>query len=194
MTATPFTRMAGWATLIDGSTITWTVADGRRGRRWREVLTVGPEVRHSLLLETGPDRRFSHLELARSDGLWTFHPEADRTLHGNHVDRSVAGISHVAGIPFEARTVLLVVGSPMSRGAIAWDLAQDVEVDSALERPGVTIHADGTIGTTPVRIVRTSPTRWAIGDETPFDLDGAGIPVFADGQTRPLEQHDPAGG
>ena len=51
-----------------------------RGRGARRRTSSTP-----LLLETDPDGRFSHLELARADGLWTFHPEADGTLHGNHV-------------------------------------------------------------------------------------------------------------
>ena len=66
--------------------VTWTISEGRRGRRWREVVADGPAVRHALLLETDPTGRFSHLELASAAGLWTFHPEADGTLHGNHVD------------------------------------------------------------------------------------------------------------
>ena len=70
-------RVAGWGTLDDGAGVTWTVAEGRRGRRWREVVVRGDAVGHSLLLETGIDGRFSHLELARAGGLWTFHPETD---------------------------------------------------------------------------------------------------------------------
>ena len=67
------------------------MSEGRKGRRWREVVARGPDVVHALLLETDPDGRFSHLELARADGLWTFHPEGDGTLHGNHVDRTRRG-------------------------------------------------------------------------------------------------------
>ncbi len=155
MTETRFIRLAGWATLADGWTITWTVADGRKGRRWREVVARGPDVRHSLLLETDPDGRFSHLELARADGLWTFHPEADRTLHGNHVDRTTTGIRHVAGIPFEARAVLLVVGSPMSVAAVAWSMDPPIDPGQRVEFPGVTIEPTGMIATDPIRVIRT---------------------------------------
>ena len=93
-------RMAGWGTLDDGAAMTWTVAEGRRGRRWREVVARGDAVAHSLLLETGVDDRFSHLELARAGGLWTFHPEGDGTLHGNHVDPRGQAVRHVVGLPF----------------------------------------------------------------------------------------------
>ena len=93
------TRKAGWGTASDGSLVTWTVSEGRRGRRWREVIARDGAVVHALLLETDPDGRFSHMELARADGLWTFHPEADGTLHGNHVG-SGSGVGHIAGRPF----------------------------------------------------------------------------------------------
>ena len=79
------TRAAGWGRGPDGTVVTWTVAEGRKGRRWREVVARGTDVVHALLLETDPNGRFSHLELARADGLWTFHPEPDGTIHGNHV-------------------------------------------------------------------------------------------------------------
>ncbi len=35
------TRMAGWGRAADGSTVTWTVAEGSKGRRWREVVALG---------------------------------------------------------------------------------------------------------------------------------------------------------
>ena len=72
--------MAGCGRAADGSTVTWTVAEGSKGRRWREVVALGGATVQALLLETDRDRRFSHLELARADGLWTFHPEPDGTL------------------------------------------------------------------------------------------------------------------
>src|SRR5215213_1686927 len=113
-------RVAGWGRRDDGATVTWTVAEGRRGRRWREVVATGDAVRHSLLLETGSDRRFSRLELARARGLWTFHPEGDGTLHGNAVERDRPEVRHVAGWPFAPEDVVLVEGSPLSAAAIGW--------------------------------------------------------------------------
>ena len=94
------TRMAGWGRAADGSTVTWTVAEGSKGRRWREVVALGEATVQALLLETDRDRRFSHLELARADGLWTFHPEPDGTLHGNHVRPDDRAVEHVRGWPF----------------------------------------------------------------------------------------------
>ncbi len=114
------TRVAGWGVAADGSEVTWTVAEGRRGRRWREVVSRDGAVQHALLLETAPDGRFSHLELARVDGLWTFHPEADGTLHGNHVGRGEVDIRHVTGWPFAADDAILIEDSVIGLAAIAW--------------------------------------------------------------------------
>ena len=71
-------RRAGAGGLVDGSHVVWSVAEGRRGRRWREVRTA-PDggVVSSLLLETDPDGRFSHTELATPAGLLTLHPEGN---------------------------------------------------------------------------------------------------------------------
>ena len=103
-------RRAGSGQTTDGHVVTWTVAEGRRGRRWREVVSTGEgSVVSSLLLELDPDGRFSHLELSTAAGLLTLHPETDGTLHGNSV--TADGISHIRGMPWEADRVIALVGS-----------------------------------------------------------------------------------
>jgi hypothetical protein len=164
--------------------VTWTVAEGRKGRRWREVVARGPDVVHSLLLETDPNGRFSHLELARADGLWTFHPEVDGTLHGNHVG-SDTSVEHIAGRPFAPDDAIIVEGSPTSLSAIAWGHAA-----GALVRPvgGVVIGADGTlVELADVPIERLTPIRWRIGEGSPIEIDEAGLPLLGDGERWPLE-------
>src|SRR3954465_8975806 len=113
-------RVAGWGRRDDGATVTWAGAEGRRARRWREGGAPGESVHHSLLLETGSDGQFSHLELARAGGLWTFHPEGDGTLHGNAVERGRGRVRHVVGWAFGADDAVLVEGSRLSVAAIAW--------------------------------------------------------------------------
>ena len=139
------TRVAGWGRLADGSHVTWTVAEGRRGRRWREVVAGGPAAGQAVLLETAPDGRFSHLELARPDGLWTFHPEGDGTLHGNHVGGAEPGVRHVAGWPFGPRDVLLVEGSTVSAAAIAWAHRDALAPGASATVAGVVIGLDGSL-------------------------------------------------
>ncbi len=181
-------RMAGWGTLDDGAAITWTVAEGRRGRRWREVVARGDAVGHSLLLETGVDGRFSHLELARAGGLWTFHPEADGTLHGNHVDPAGRDVSHVVGMPFAPDDLLLIAGSPLSAAAIAWRLSGSMTEGASATRAGVVLRASGELDAVPaIRVERLAGGRWRLDDGRPFGIDADGIPVLADGESRPLE-------
>ena len=47
-------RRGGRATLPTGELIVWSIADGRRGRRWREVTSVAGTVVRAVLLETDP--------------------------------------------------------------------------------------------------------------------------------------------
>lgn len=182
------TRVAGWGRLADGAEVTWTVAEGRRGRRWREVVAQGTTTRHALLLETDAGGWFSHLELARADGLWTFHPEPDATLHGNHVARGETGVQHVAGWPFHQGDALLIEGSPIALAALAWSL-RTAEVGSVLEVPGIEIRLDGDLRRVPALAVERPDGRtWRIGDGSPFEVDADGLPVLDGGQRRPLEQ------
>ena len=97
-------RVAGTGRDLDGGTVTWSVAEGRRGRRWREAIARDGAILHSLLLELDTDGRFAHLELTTAAGLLTLHPEGDGTLHGNAI--RAAGITHVRGLPWQADDVI----------------------------------------------------------------------------------------
>jgi hypothetical protein len=182
------TRVAGWGRLADGAEVTWTVAEGRRGRRWREVVADGTATRHALLLETGPDGWFSHLELARADGLWTFHPEPDGTLHGNHVVRGDVGVRHVAGWPFYGGDALLIDGSPIASAALVWP-RRTAPPGAVAEAAAVEIRLSGELARVPsLRIERLDERHWRVGEGSPFEVDGAGLPVLAGGGRRPLEE------
>jgi hypothetical protein len=184
------TRVAGWGSGAFGSLVTWTAAEGRNGRRWREVVSQDGTVLHALLLETDPDRRFSHLELARADGLWTFHPEPDGTLHGNHVGGSKPDVTHIAGWPFAPDDALVIEGSPISLAAIAWRWARTL-APGEVAPPGiggVMIRPGSELVRVPgLRIERLSATRWQVGEGSAFDIDEAGLPVLSGGTIRLLE-------
>ena len=47
-----FLRVGGRGSSASGASIIWSVAEGRRGRRWREIRRAGEGIGHSLLLET----------------------------------------------------------------------------------------------------------------------------------------------
>jgi hypothetical protein len=182
-------RVAGWGTAADGSVVTWTVSEGRKGRRWREVVVRGTDVVHALLLETGPDRRFSHLELARADGLWTFHPEGDGTLHGNHVDRGEAGVRHVEGWRFDPGDVLVVEGSPLSLAAVASGSRGSVPAGRSLVVGAVIVESGGGLRRDDaISIERRSDGRWVVGSWASFAIDAKGLPALDGGRQHPLER------
>jgi hypothetical protein len=165
-------RRAGAGGLADGSRVVWSVAEGRRGRRWREVRTA-PDggVLSSLLLETDPDGRFSHTELATPAGLLTLHPEGDGTLHGNTIGSD--GVRHVVGLPWDADGLVVVEGSPVAAAAAA----QLARADS---------------GSATRRVLRVAldlrsrvETTEAAGLGLAADADG--LPLLVDARSWPLE-------
>lgn len=110
------TRRAGTYGTADGSMVVWTVADGRRGRRWREVRSRDGAVDRALLLETDPDGRVTRLEISAAAGLLTLHPEADDSaLYGNVA--TPGGIRHHA-FAWSADHALVVDGSAASMAAL----------------------------------------------------------------------------
>ena len=119
-------RVAGTGRSPDGATVTWSVAEGRRGRRWREAVVRDGAVVHSLLLELDPEGRFAHLELTTPAGLLTLHPEGDGTIHGNAI--TAAGITHVRGLPWDQDDVVLIDGSVVCAVvAVQWRLSRGAE-------------------------------------------------------------------
>lgn len=164
----PGVRRGGRADLGDRAVVTWTVADGSKGRRWREVVVRDGAIVHSLLLETFPDGRFAHLELSTPAGLLTLHPEGDGTLHGNAV--TADGVRHVVGLPWPTGAVVLVEGSIVARAAAA------VGADGLTSLPAVVVSPELTLASGMV-------DRQSIGE----GLDAEGLPWLDEGASWPLE-------
>ena len=143
----------------DGAFVTWSVAEGSKGRRWREVVRVEEAIRSSLLLELDPDGRFSHLELSTAAGLLTLHPEGDGTLHGNAV--IAGGVRHVTGLPWDPDGTVLLDGSAVCRAA-------------ARGRGGIAIGLDLDV-------------RPDVDFGTPRNADPAGLPLLDEAVGWPLE-------
>ena len=158
-------RRAGRGRLPDGSTVVWSVSEGSRGRRWREIRgTANGGLITSLLLETHPDGRFAHIELSTATGLLTLHPEADGTLHGNVITE--AGIRHIEGLPWTPRSIVLVDGSALGSAAALRTLVDGVAhgVRISLELDVVAIH-----------------------EAISVEVDDDGLPMLADAAAWPLE-------
>ena len=145
----PPIRLGGRLTLQDGGSLVWSIAEGRRGRRWRSV-TTGEQggLVSDILLETDARGRPSRLEVATSSGLLTLHPgegAAASSLLGNTV--TIAGVRHHE-LPWGADHLLFVERSPIVDAAACAPLATrlgvgegawlgSVVVDEALvPRPG----------------------------------------------------------
>lgn len=162
-------RVAGTGQSADGATVTWSVAEGRRGRRWREAVSRDGMVVHSLLLELDPEGRFAHLELTTPAGLLTLHPEGDGTLHGNAV--TPAGIAHVRGLPWKPDDVVFMKDSVISQ-AVAGDWVRS----RGLNRVGmVRVEPD-------LSLTRERTTIWVA------PVDGEGLPVLRNWHRWPLEE------
>ncbi len=83
----PWLRRAGRLEVGDGQVVLWSVAEGRRGRRWRSIRRdAAGRLVSDLLLEVDTAGRWVRLELATAGGILTLHPEADdMAAHGNVV-------------------------------------------------------------------------------------------------------------
>lgn len=111
----PRVRLAGHGLDRLGRAVTWSIADGERGRRWREATGVGgaavrtdeaatpvgapapgeapAALAHAVTIETGHAGQWLRLEVATPAGLLSLHPERDGSIHGNVV--SASGVRHI---------------------------------------------------------------------------------------------------
>ncbi len=164
------TRRGGHLDRANGSSVVWTIADGRRGRRWREVRTRDGAVEQVVLIETDRDGRLTRLEVSGAGGLLTLHPEPDHSaIHGNLV--GTGGVRHLA-FPWSAAHGVLVEGSPCSVAALAWHrppgTVRVLRIDDDLV-PRVDACDLATLGASPM------PDGSPAGDgpSWPLELDGS---------------------
>ncbi len=160
-------RRAGRLAGGGGETVLWSVAEGRRGRRWRSLRRDAEgAVLTDLLLEVDPAGRWTRLELATALGILTLHPEPDgRSVHGNVVtDRGVVPLA----FPWSADHRLLLPEEPIAATALGWDPAEPV--------PGPGLVVDGRLA--PSATEATTPPRRPPGDlpgpSWPLEVDDAG--------------------
>ena len=156
-----FLRRAGTGTLPDGRLVTWSVAEGTRGRRWRWTIGSPAGLGHAGLVELDPDGRFGRLELETARGMLTLHPDPDRqAAHGNVVRPSGVDPVEVAwsdddGLAIEDDPFGSAVAGWRGRG---WIVGPDLQLR----------REDG-------------------GDTRALDRDERGIPRLDDAREWPLE-------
>jgi hypothetical protein len=179
-------RRAGRGGDATGAFVVWSVAEGRRGRRWREVRSSqGGGVLGSLLLEADPDGRVNHAEFGTAAGLLTLHPESDGTLHGNVV--TTDGVEHVAGLPWSPHAVLLVEGSTVAAAAAAYALRSTIASGESSFRPAVFVDLGLAVTTGDVTIERAGEDTWRLGSTGEIAIDGDGLPLLVGARIWPLE-------
>lgn len=186
-------RLVGLERDRDGRDLTWTVADGERGRRWREISVAASSggiagLARSLTLETGRGGQWLRLEVAAGAGLLSLHPDKAGEIHGNVV--SADGVRHLA----------LGVLNP-ALVDVAGSLAADASLCRALE--AVVAVGEGTIvrvalvsdalevSIEPLAVLRKAFRSWELGDPEQIraiELDDHRVPVTGSASTRwPLE-------
>jgi hypothetical protein len=172
-----FVRVGGRGSTGAGRSVIWSVAEGSLGRRYRGIAD-------SLLLETDPAGRFSHLELSTPSGLLTLHPEGDGTLHGHAVVSD--GVEHVVGLPWEPDGLVVVEDSVVCVLAAAQLLRPTLDPGSSLAAHAAWIPPTLWVEIRPVRVGRAGGA-WQLGGDAPIEIDPSGIPSLTGGETWPLE-------
>lgn len=182
-------RRAGRGEDASGALVVWSVAEGRRGRRWREVRSAqGRGVLGSLLLETDPVGRVNHIEFGTAAGLLTLHPEDDGTLHGNAV--TPEGIEHVAGLRWPMDALLLVEGSTVAAAAAAYALRSTIAAGESASRAAVFVDLGLAVRTADVRIDRPGEDTWRLGSTGEIAIDDDGLPLLAGARIWSLESRE----
>ena len=187
-------RRAGRATLADGTALVWSVADGRRGRRWRAVTTRDGILTATLLLEVGVDGRPARLELATAAGLLTLHPEGAGSLHGNAV--TADGVRHLA-FAWSDEHELAIDGVPIGSAVTARRLADAAAVGEGRTVSVVAVAADLSVREETLDFVRLDDATWRIegdgeGESRTVAIDERGLLVWAAGAGEwPLERETP---
>lgn len=152
-------RVAGWFEL-GAVTTTWSVAEGRRGRRWRTSTRDDRGGWRSMLLELDPNGRPTRLELASPVGLLTAHPEPSQaTLHGNIV--AADGIRPIT-LPWQDESALVVAGEPISHAAAIDSIRRQAPGEPPGSLTAIEIGAD--LGARPVELIisRETPALWRL--------------------------------
>jgi hypothetical protein len=184
-----YVRRAGRADLAGGALLLWSVAEGRRGARWRASGRRAGRLLWDLLLEVGVDGRPGRLEIATAAGQLTLHPEPDGTsAHGNVV--SAAGVRPLVH-PWTDRHWFEFGSSPIPTAALCRALRPVIPPGEARPVPG--LHVDDALVARPgVRTVhRLTDATWRIedadGSTRVLSLDAEGLPVFEAASGWPLE-------
>ena len=182
-------RRGGRGRLPDGAQLTWSLAEGGRGRRWRASRVRDGRLEGTLLLEIDAAGRPARLELGTSDGLLTLHPDrGERELHGNVVTPDE--VRHLR-FDWSPDHELVVDGFPVVLLAAARRLGAIMPAGATAERPAVVVDGGLRCHSVTIRFVRLDESRWRAegeGSAIGVAIDADGAPAGLDGAEEwPLE-------
>jgi hypothetical protein len=183
-------RLGGRVALPNGDEVVFSVAEGSRGRRWREATLRDDRLVRSLLLEATRGGRPARLEITSDAGLLTVHPGASGTeVHGNIV--ASQGIQHLR-LPLSPDHVLFIVDSPAAAAVAIGDLATRVGVGEHRHIQSLAIGTDLVPRAVGWSIERATGDEWILrSDLEPADrhmrLDPDGLALIPGMVRWPLE-------
>jgi hypothetical protein len=171
-----------------GRDVTWTVAEGRHGRRWRELAIDATGAARSLTLETDSHGAWERLEIAGGGGLLSLHPESNGSIHGNVASRT--GVRHLAiGVVKPPRVD--VPGSLVAEAALCWSMARHVRVGERRTISVASVSEPSSVGLVELSVDRRTTGTWELHDgdrRRLVEIDDVGLPVAHVGAERwPLE-------
>jgi hypothetical protein len=156
------TRLAGIGRDRLGREVTWTIADGERGRRWREtVAEPAGGMARSVTLETGHAGQWLRLEMAAPAGLLSLHPDRGGSVHGNVVSRD--GVRHLSLDALDPPLVDIrdsVVGETALCRALERRVAAGEGTTVSVARVGPGLE----VTTVEVAVVRQDARTWELRD------------------------------
>jgi len=157
--------------------VVWTAADGRNGRRWRELAVDAAGHARSLLLETDSQGTWQRLEIGGPDGLLTLHPEGDGSVHGNVASR--IGVRHLTLGKLKPPRVD-VPGSLVVEAALCWGLSRQMRVGESRIVQVASVAEPVSVALAEITIGRRTTATWELldGDRRRLvELDETGLPV-----------------
>ncbi len=157
--------------------VVWTAADGRNGRRWRELAVDAAGHARSLLLETDGQGAWQRLEISGADGLLTLHPEGDGSIHGNIASRT--GVRHISLGKLKPPRVD-VAGSLVVEAALCWSLARQMRLGESRVLQVASVSEPVSVSLAELTIERRTTATWELRDgdrRRLVELDETGLPV-----------------
>jgi hypothetical protein len=157
--------------------VVWTAADGKNGRRWREVAVTPNGAVRTLLLETDSNGNWQRLELGGADGLLTLHPEGDGSIHGNIASRT--GVRHFSLGKLKPPRID-VPGSLVVEAALCWSVARQLKLGESRVVTVASVVEPSTVALAEVTIERRTTATWELRDgdrRRLVELDESGLPV-----------------